>query len=128
MHFACHGDLDTDSLVLVIPESDHPDAVRAKNEANKRTVLMRPWQISWTASKTFCMYRHLVDGLTVPQALRLAMLRLAHSDEPSCADGLRAEWKRPMDWAGFLVMAPARASLWIRWPTKVPLNNQDSAR
>ena len=66
-----------------------------------------------TAALMEQMYFHLVDGFTVPQALRLAMLRLARrpaleqtlqSEEPSSADGLRVEWKRPMHWAGFLVM------------------------
>ena len=66
-----------------------------------------------TAALMAQMYRHLVDGRTVPQALRLAMLHLAlspspentlQSDDPSCADGLCVEWKRPMHWAGFLVM------------------------
>ena len=72
------------------------------------------WSVddSSTAALMEQTYRHLVDGLTVPQALRLAMLRLARrpapenalqSEELSSADGLRAEWKRPMHWAGFLV-------------------------
>ena len=52
-----------------------------------------------------------VEGCTVPQALRLAMLRLARRpalDQPvseqDVADGLQEAWKRPMHWAGFLVM------------------------
>ena len=54
------------------------------------------WSVddSSTAALMEQTYRHLVDGLTVPQALRLAMLHLAH----------HVEWKRPMHWAGFLVM------------------------
>ena len=66
-------------------------------------------------------YRHLVCGCTVPQALRLAMLRLARrpalhqpapgnqetgtsTDTVDVADGLQEAWRRPMHWAGFLVM------------------------
>jgi hypothetical protein len=47
-----------------------------------------------------------VEGCTVPQALRLAMLRLARRpvlDQPvseqDVADGLKEAWKRPMHWA-----------------------------
>jgi len=44
----------------------------------------------------------------VPQALRLAMLRLARPRESliaeDVADGLKEEWKRPMHWAVFLVV------------------------
>ena len=57
------------------------------------------------------MYQHLVKGCMVPQALRLAMLRLARRpslDQPvsehDVADGLQEAWRRPMHWAGFLVM------------------------
>jgi hypothetical protein len=63
------------------------------------------------------MYTHLVKGLTVPQALRLAMLRLAGCPVPELqlgvqeqdehkdvAAGLKPAWKRPMHWAGFLVV------------------------
>jgi CHAT domain-containing protein len=54
------------------------------------------------------MYRHFVEGCTVPQALRLAMLRLARrpvlESEQDVADWLQEAWKRPMHWAGFLVM------------------------
>jgi CHAT domain-containing protein len=64
-----------------------------------------------TAALMEQMYRHLVEGCTVPQALRLAMLRLAGRpalDQPvseqDVADGLQEAWKRPMHWAGFLVM------------------------
>jgi len=68
------------------------------------------WSVNGsTAALMQQMCRYLVQGL--PQALRLAMLRLARrpapenalqSEEPS-ADGLCVEWKRPMHWAGFLV-------------------------
>jgi CHAT domain-containing protein len=64
-----------------------------------------------TAALMEQMYRHLVEGCTVPQALRFAMLRLARRpalDQPvseqDVADGLQEAWKRPMHWAGFLVM------------------------
>jgi len=61
-----------------------------------------------TAALMDQMYRHLVEGCTVPQALRLAMLRLACrpalESEQGVADGLQEAWKRPMHWAGFLVM------------------------
>jgi CHAT domain-containing protein len=64
-----------------------------------------------TAALLEQMYQHLVEGCTVPQALSLAMLRLARRpaiDQPvseqDVADGLQEAWKRPMHWAGFLVM------------------------
>ena len=66
-----------------------------------------------TAALMQQMYQNLgsIKGCTVPQALRLAMLRLARRpalDQPvseqDVADGLRQAWKRPMHWAGFLVM------------------------
>jgi CHAT domain-containing protein len=64
-----------------------------------------------TAALMEHMYQHLVKGCTVPQALRLAMLRLARRpslDQPvsehDVADGLQEAWRRPMHWAGFLVM------------------------
>ena len=166
VHFACHGDMDTDSLVLAVPDSSDPDhaqpnlsrlEVQGSDEAADKieglrlghgaTVFMsacntakgkitangvvgmgRGFQMAGAAATVVSLwsvddsstaalmeqtYRHLVDGLTVPQALRLAMLRLARrpapenalqSEELSSADGLRAEWKRPMHWAGFLVM------------------------
>jgi CHAT domain-containing protein len=46
-------------------------------------------------------YSHLVEGNTVAQALRLAMLRLARD---RAADRLPEEWKRPFYWAGFVVV------------------------
>jgi CHAT domain-containing protein len=206
VHFACHADIDTDSLVLALPDSDDPAAKQAESEAemfdavcaeflDKRqdvlqqfgdrkhefidmvtkqralltslrmdevqgsaeeagvqletgaTVVLSAcntargritaegvvglargfllagaaatvvslWSVDdrSTAALMEQMYFHLVDGFTVPQALRLAMLRLARrpaleqtlqSEEPSSADGLRVEWKRPVHWAGFLVM------------------------
>jgi CHAT domain-containing protein len=164
-HLACHGDIDTDSLVLAVPESksdpDHaqPDLsmleVQGSDEAaDKRegvrlgegaTVVLSAcntgrgeikaegvvglargfllagaaaavvslWSVDdgSTAALMEQMYRHLVEGCTVPQALRFAMLRLARRpalDQPvseqDVADGLQEAWKRPMHWAGFLVM------------------------
>lgn len=54
------------------------------------------------------MYKYLVDGLTVPQSLRLAMLCLAHLPVPEkphdVSGGLLKTWKRPMHWAAFLVV------------------------
>ncbi len=57
------------------------------------------------------MYQHLVEGCTVPQALRFAMLRLARRpaiyqpvSEQDVAHGLQEAWRRPMHWAGFLVL------------------------
>jgi CHAT domain-containing protein len=63
------------------------------------------------------LYTHLVDDWTVPQALRLAMLRLArrapleHATAATRMNldghdsgGLREEWKNPKYWAGFLVV------------------------
>jgi len=83
--------------------------------AGAAAVVVSLWSVDdgSTAALMQQMYRHLVKGLTVPQALRLAMLHLAcrpapenalESVEPSSAGGLRVEWKRPMHWAGFLVM------------------------
>jgi len=162
-HFACHGDMDSDSLVLAVPDSDDTDhaqpdlsmlevqgndeesegvrlsvgatavlsacnTARGKIRAEGVVGMCRGFQLAgaaavvvslWsvddgsTAALMQQMYRHLVKGLTVPQALRLAMLHLAcrpapenalESVEPSSAGGLRVEWKRPMHWAGFLVM------------------------
>jgi CHAT domain-containing protein len=185
-HLACHGDIDTDSLVLAVPESksdpDHaqPDLsmleVQGSDEAaGKRegvllaegaTVVLSAcntgrgeikaegvvglargfllagaaatvvslWSVDdgSTAALMEQMYQHLGSkGCTVPQALRLAMLRLArpapnqhlpHGQETDghlpgaeaaeggggggqdVADGLQQAWKRPMHWAGFLVL------------------------
>jgi CHAT domain-containing protein len=64
------------------------------------------------------MYQYLgsIKGCTVPQALRLAMLRLARRpalDQPvseqDVADGLQEAWKWPMHWAGFLGMGASTA-------------------
>jgi CHAT domain-containing protein len=80
-----------------------------------------------TAALMEQMYRHLVEGCTVPQALRLAMLRLARRpsiDQPvseqDVADGLQEAWKRPMHWAGFLVMGASTRlpSGGLTWETK----------
>ena len=163
-HLALHGDMDTDSLVLAVPDSSDPDhaqpdlsmlEVQGSDEAaDKRegvrlgeggTVVLSAcntgrgeikaegvvglargfllagaaaavvslWSVDdgSTAALMEQMYRHLVLGCTVPQALRLAMLRLARRpaiDQPvsekDVADGLQEAWKRPMHWAGFLVM------------------------
>ena len=56
-----------------------------------------------TAMLMGLMYSHLVQGVTVPQALRLAMLRLAARSE-HVAPGSKPQWARPMHWAGFLVV------------------------
>jgi len=151
-HLACHGDIDTDSLVLAVPESksdpDHaqPDLsmleVQGSDEAaDKRegvrlgegaTVVLSAcntgrgeikaegvvglargfllagaaaavvslWSVDdgSTAALMEQMYQHLgsIKGCTVPQALRLAMLRLArrpailqpvpHGQETDAAD------------------------------------------
>jgi CHAT domain-containing protein/tetratricopeptide (TPR) repeat protein len=163
-HLALHGDMDTDSLVLAVPDSSDPDhaqpdlsmlEVQGSDEAaDKRegvrlgeggTVVLSAcntgrgeikaegvvglargfllagaaaavvslWSVDdgSTAALMEQMYRHLVLGCTVPQALRFAMLRLARRpaiDQPvseqDVADGLQEAWKRPMHWAGFLVM------------------------
>ena len=62
-----------------------------------------------TAALMDQMYQYLesTECCTVPQALRLAMLRLARrlpAEAKSNALSLREEWKRPMHWAGFLVV------------------------
>ena len=64
--------------------------------AGAAAVVVSLWSVddASTAALMEQTYRHLVEGLTVPQALRLAMLHLSR----------RVEWKRPMHWAGFLVM------------------------
>jgi CHAT domain-containing protein len=69
-----------------------------------------------TSALMQCTYKHLAaTGCTVPEALRLAMLQLARrcpaedkeapGPQPQ-PDGeeLCEEWKRPMHWAGFLVV------------------------
>ena len=56
-----------------------------------------------TAMLMGLMYSHLVEGMTVPQALRLAMLRLAGRCE-HVAPSKKPQWARPMHWAGFLVV------------------------
>ena len=79
-----------------------------------------------TAELMEYMYQHLVKGCTVPEALRLAMLRLARRpalDQPvsehDVADGLQEAWKRPMHWAGFLVMGTS---------TRLPRRRQSRQR
>ena len=47
------------------------------------------------------MYQHLMDGrTTVAQALRLAMLHLLRGP----VTGPSPHWRRPVFWAGFLVV------------------------
>ena len=81
------------------------------------------------------IYKHLVRGLTVPQALRLAMLclarrpatdqkpsRVVESVADSEQDGEEVDfkghvaetWQRPMHWAGFLVIGAS---------TRLPLHS-----
>jgi len=70
-----------------------------------------------TAALMQQMYRYLVDDpaarLTVPQALRLAMLRMASRSATgrrppeeigSALIDLHHKWKRPVHWAGFIVV------------------------
>ena len=47
------------------------------------------------------MYKHLMDGRTTAQALRLAMLHLLHGPAES---GRGSRWRRPLYWAAFLVV------------------------
>ena len=49
------------------------------------------------------MYKHLMDGrTTVAQALRLAMLHLLRG--PVTGPSPPVHWRRPVFWAGFLVV------------------------
>ena len=73
------------------------------------------------------MYKHLVRDLTVPQALRLAMLCLARrpaSNQTSAEDSsdiavdLLDKWQWPMHWAGFLVVGAS---------TRLPLHSASKA-
>ena len=73
------------------------------------------------------MYKHLVRGVTVPQALRLAMLCLARrpaadhtpaQDSGAITEGLLDTWQRPMHWAGFLVLGAS---------TRLPLYSASEA-
>jgi CHAT domain-containing protein len=130
VHFACHADIDTDSLVLAVPDSSDPDhahpnlpmlEVQGSDEAADKSEgvrlgygatafmsacntakgkikaegvvgMSRGFQMAGAAATVVSLwsvddlstavlmqqtYRHLVCGCTVPQALRLAMLRLA---------------------------------------------------
>jgi hypothetical protein len=86
--------------------------------AGAAAVVVSLWSVDdgSTAALMAQMYQNLVSkGCTVPQALRLAMLHLAQREtapgEGGAAAGramrvlrLREEWKRPMHWAGFLVV------------------------
>jgi CHAT domain-containing protein/tetratricopeptide (TPR) repeat protein len=176
VHLALHGDIDTDSLVLAVPDSSDPDhaqpdlsmlEVQGSDEAaDKRegvrlgegaTVVLSAcntgrgeikaegvvglargfllagaaaavvslWSVDdgSTAALMEQMYQHLVEGCTVPQALRLAMLRLARRptlhqpvSEKDVVDGLLEAWKRPMHWAGFLVMGASTRLIRIDSP------------
>jgi CHAT domain-containing protein len=64
--------------------------------ANASAIVVSLWSVDdgSTAVLMSIMYKHLAEGCTVPQALRLAMLELMEQEE----------WKRPMHWAGFLVV------------------------
>jgi CHAT domain-containing protein/tetratricopeptide (TPR) repeat protein len=91
--------------------------------ANASATVVSLWSVDdgSTGALMRIKYKHLTEGGTVPQALRLAMLRLARRSDPlavshkeACdleaedvADGLQEEWKRPMHWAGFLVVGAA---------------------
>ena len=130
VHFACHADIDTDSLVLAVPDSSDPEhaqpnlsrlEVQGSDEAADKSEgvrlgygatafmsacntakgkikaegvvgMSRGFQMAGAAATVVSLwsvddlstavlmqqtYLHLVEGLTVPQALRLAMLRLA---------------------------------------------------
>jgi CHAT domain-containing protein len=71
--------------------------------ANASAAVVSLWSVDdgSTAALMLIKYSHLAEGCTVPQALRLAMLRLARRN---AADGLPEEWKRPFYWAGFVVV------------------------
>ena len=81
--------------------------------ANASATVVSLWSVDdgSTAALMRIKYQQLAQGCTVPQALRLAMLRLARPRESliaeDVADGLKEEWKRPMHWAGFLVVGAA---------------------
>jgi CHAT domain-containing protein len=51
-----------------------------------------------TAALMKQMYKHLKDGRTTAQALRLAMLHLLKES------GRDSRWRRPLYWAAFLVV------------------------
>jgi hypothetical protein len=78
--------------------------------ANASAAVVSLWSVDdgSTAALMRIKYQQLAQGCTVPQALRLAMLRLARPRESliaeDVADGLKEEWKRPMHWPGFLVV------------------------
>ena len=101
--------------------------------ANASAAVVSLWSVDdgSTAALMRIKYEHLAQGCTVPQALRLAMLRLArrpsrnqsrdrvagarvcHDSEAVEAsqdghqDVLEEAWKRPVHWAGFLVVGAA---------------------
>ena len=64
--------------------------------SNASAIVVSLWSVDdgSTAVLMSIMYKHLAEGCTVPQALRIAMLELMEEEE----------WKRPMYWAGFLVV------------------------
>ena len=89
--------------------------------ANASATVVSLWQVDdgSTAALMECMYTQLVQGCSVAQSLRRSMLRLACRSHPlqaephdlsatsrgaDVADELEEEWKRPMHWAGFLVV------------------------
>ena len=91
----------------------------------RRRAVVSLWSVDdgSTAALMEQMYQHLVQGCTVPQALRLAMLRLARRpmlhqpvSEKDVADGLLEAWKRPKHWAGFLVMGTSTRLIRIDSP------------
>ena len=162
-HFACHGDLDKNALVLAIPSNTNTatnqetnlsmievQSVRlAKGStlvlsacntgrgeikaegvlglsrgfllAGASSTVVSLWSVDDGSTSELMqrMYQHLVAGCTVPEALRLSMLYLARrpalenveSGDSILADGLCEEWKRPMHWAGFLVVGASTCLL-----------------
>jgi len=90
--------------------------------AGAAAVVVSLWAINDESTEKLMehMYLHLGKGSTVPQALRLAMLRLAgkgtgadhalgvdasrEGTGEDVVDGKEEVGKRPMHWAGFLVM------------------------
>jgi CHAT domain-containing protein len=71
--------------------------------ANASDTVVSLWSVDdeSTAVLMSIKYKYLAEGCTVPQALRLTMLRLARCNP---ADGLSEEWKQPYYWAGWVVV------------------------
>ena len=61
------------------------------------------WSVDDVSTATLMeqMYKHLEDGRTTAQALRLAILHLLHGRSESWQN---SRWRRPLYWAAFLVM------------------------